>query len=93
MPITIFDVKGIPATRRESIEMPVQAAGRHLSAPHEAWVSADPMRGGFKVLVTGPHGWSGRSPLRWTRNRALSRLTFGRRWRIDRKRTPRGIPA
>jgi hypothetical protein len=32
------------------------AAGRHLTAPHEAWIAADPLRGGFKVLLTGPHG-------------------------------------
>jgi hypothetical protein len=52
LPITVFDVKGIPATRRERIE----AAGRQLVAPHEAWIAADPRRGGFKVLLTGPHG-------------------------------------
>ena len=34
----------------------VEAAGRTLSAPHEAWIAADPVRGGFKVLVTGPLG-------------------------------------
>lgn len=56
MPITVFEAKGIPATRREAIEAAVQAGGRHLSAPHEAWISADPLRGGFRVLVTGPHG-------------------------------------
>jgi hypothetical protein len=36
--------------------MAVEAAGRHLPAPHEAWISADLFRGGFKVLLTGPHG-------------------------------------
>ena len=56
MPITVFDVKGIPATRREQIEAAVVAAGRHLSAPHEAWITADPFHGGFKVLITGPNG-------------------------------------
>ena len=53
MPITVFDVKGIPSGRRKAIE----AAGRTLSAPHEAWITTDPVRGGFKVLVTGPHGF------------------------------------
>ena len=56
MPITVFDTKGIPATRRERIEAAVEAAGRDLAGPHEAWIAADPFRGGFKVLLTGPHG-------------------------------------
>ena len=56
MPITVFDMKGIPATRRERIEAAVTAAGRGLTGPHEAWIAADPFRGGFKVLITGPHG-------------------------------------
>jgi hypothetical protein len=56
MPITIFVTKGIPATRREGIETAVVAGGRNVTAPHEAWIAADPLRGGFKVLVTGPHG-------------------------------------
>jgi hypothetical protein len=56
VPITIFDTKGIPATRRERIETAVVAGGRNLTAPHEAWIAADPLRGGFKVLLTGPHG-------------------------------------
>ena len=57
VPITVFDVKGIPSARREAIEAAVGAAGRTLSAPHEAWITTDPVRGGFKVLVTGPHGF------------------------------------
>jgi hypothetical protein len=56
VPITVFDTKGIPATRRERIEAAVVAAARQLTAPHEAWIAADPFRGGFKVLITGPHG-------------------------------------
>jgi hypothetical protein len=56
VPITVFDVRGIPSSRREAIEAAVGSAGRTLSAPHEAWITADPIRGGFKVLVTGPHG-------------------------------------
>jgi hypothetical protein len=56
VPITVFDVKGIPATRRERIETAVEAAGRHLTAPHEAWIAADPLRGWVRVLITGPHG-------------------------------------
>ena len=56
MSITVFETKGIPATRRERIEAAVEAAGRDLAGPHEAWIAADPFRGGFKVLITGPHG-------------------------------------
>jgi hypothetical protein len=36
-PITVFDVKGIPATRRERIQAAVEAGGRDVTAPHEAW--------------------------------------------------------
>jgi hypothetical protein len=57
MPITVFDAKGIPATRRERIEAAVEAGGRHVTAPHEAWIAGDPFCGGFKVLITGPHGF------------------------------------
>jgi hypothetical protein len=57
VPITVFDAKGIPATRRERIEAAVIAGGRNLTAPHEAWITADPFRGGFKILITGPHGF------------------------------------
>jgi hypothetical protein len=27
------------------------------TGPHEAWIAADPFNGGFRVLVTGPHGF------------------------------------
>ena len=57
MPLTVFDIKGIPAIRRERIEAAVQAGGRHLSGPYEAWISSDPFRGGGKVLITGPQGF------------------------------------
>jgi hypothetical protein len=56
MPITVFEAKGIPATRRERIQAAVEAGGKHVAGPHEAWISADPFRG-FKVLITGPHGF------------------------------------
>lgn len=57
MPLTVFDIKGIPATRREGIEAAVEAAGRGVSAPHEAWISAEPFRAGVKVLITGTYGF------------------------------------
>jgi hypothetical protein len=55
MPLTVFDVRGIPGHRRERIEAAVVAGGTHASGPHEAWVAADMFRGGVKVLITGPH--------------------------------------
>jgi hypothetical protein len=56
MPLTVFDIKGVPGTRREGIEA-VVAGGRHTTAPHEAWIAADPFNGGFRILITGPHGF------------------------------------
>jgi hypothetical protein len=52
MPITVFDVKGIPAHRRERIEAAIVAGGEHGAGGHEAWIANDPLRGGLKVLVT-----------------------------------------
>ena len=57
MSLTVFDIKGVPGTRRERIEAAVVAGGRHTTGPHEAWISADPFNGGFRVLITGPHGF------------------------------------
>jgi hypothetical protein len=57
MPITVFDIKGLPSHRRERIEAAVVAGGKHTKAPHEAWIAADPFKGGFRVLMTGPHGF------------------------------------
>jgi hypothetical protein len=44
------------ATRRERIEAAVEAAGQRLAQPQEAWIAADPSRGGVRVLITGPPG-------------------------------------
>jgi hypothetical protein len=57
MPLTVFDIKGVPANGRERIETAVIAGGRHASGPHEAWIAADPFNGGFRVLITGPNGF------------------------------------
>jgi hypothetical protein len=57
MPLTVFDTKGIPATRRERIEAAVEAGGKDVAAPYEAWIAADPRRGEVRVLLTGPHGF------------------------------------
>ena len=54
MPVTVFDCKGIPATSREQIEGAVETAGKSQTEPYEAWISADPFRGGVQVLITGP---------------------------------------
>jgi hypothetical protein len=57
MPLTVFDIKGVPGHRRERIEAAVIAGGRHVRGPHEAWIAADPFKGGFRVLITGPQGF------------------------------------
>ena len=57
MPLTVFDCQGVPATQRERIEAAIEAAGRHLTQPFEAWVAADPLRGGVRVMITGPEGF------------------------------------
>ena len=46
-PITVFDTKDIPGNRRERIEAAVVAAGANIGTPYEAWILADPFRGGF----------------------------------------------
>ena len=57
MSLTVFDCRGIAATRRERFEAAVQAAGQHISQPYEGWIAADPFRGGVRVLITGPQGF------------------------------------
>jgi hypothetical protein len=57
MPLTVFDIKCVPGNRRERIEAAVAAGGKQSCGPHEAWIAADPFRGGFRVLVTGPQGF------------------------------------
>ena len=57
MPLTVFDCKGISATRREIIEAAVEAAGKYFAQPYEGWIVADPFRGGVRVLITGPRGF------------------------------------
>jgi len=56
MPLTVFNAEGVPANQRESIECAVVAGGKHLSVSYEAWIAADPFRGGLRVLITGPQG-------------------------------------
>jgi hypothetical protein len=54
MPITVFDIKGVPGNRRERIQAAVVAGGRNAIGPHEAWIVADPFRDGFRVFTNGP---------------------------------------
>ena len=56
MPLTVFSVKGLAGHRRERIEAAVIAGGKHVRAPHEAWIAMDP-RGTVRVLMTGPDGF------------------------------------
>jgi hypothetical protein len=39
MPLTIFDMKGVPGHRRERIEAVGVAGGKHACGPHEAWIA------------------------------------------------------
>jgi hypothetical protein len=36
---------------------PSSRAGGQTRGPHEAWIAADPFKGGFRVLITGPQGF------------------------------------
>ena len=57
MPVTVFDIKGIPGPRREHIEAAVVLAGKHVSGSYEAWIAIDTFKGGLRLLITGPHGF------------------------------------
>jgi hypothetical protein len=47
----VSPVTGASASRRPSSLAP------QITAPHEPWIAADQFNGGFRVLVTGPHGF------------------------------------
>jgi hypothetical protein len=53
----ILSVTGRRATRRERIEAAVAAGSKSSSGRCESWISADPFRGGAKVIVTGRDGF------------------------------------
>ena len=59
LPLTVFNIKGVPDTRRELIQTAVEAGGKHLPENYEAWISAHPWRG-LRVLITGPEGFERR---------------------------------
>jgi hypothetical protein len=52
MPLTVFDIKGVPGHRRDLIEAAVVAGGKHACLSYEEWISADPFKGGLRLLVT-----------------------------------------
>ena len=79
MPITVFDVKGIPGDRREGIETAVVAGGAHTAVPYEAWIASAHFRGGFRVLITGPHGFERTACSPRATSLRPSRTGFGRR--------------
>ena len=57
---TVFDIKGVPGYRRERIEAAVVTGSKHAShasLSSEAWIPTGPFRGGFRLLITGPHGF------------------------------------
>ena len=57
MALIVFDIKGVSPPCRGRIEAAVESGGKLVAEPYEAWIAADPFRGGFKVLITGPHGF------------------------------------
>jgi len=90
MPLTVFDCKGIPATRRERIEAAVEAGDKHLAESYEGWIAADPLRGGVRVLITGPQGFE-RSVTFATDEDPCSRKGFAELSRVGQsRRSPEG---
>ena len=39
------------------MEAAVVSGGKHAGVPYEGWIAADPFRGGFRLLITEPHGF------------------------------------
>ena len=35
----------------------MEAGGKRVAAPYEAWIAADPRRGDVRVLLTGPYAF------------------------------------
>ena len=89
MPLTVFQIKGIPGHRRERIETAVIAGGRHASGPHEAWIGTDPFRGGMKVIITGPHGFDRTVTFAVEDDPAVIAEACGRRWKTECGRSGR----
>jgi hypothetical protein len=56
-----------------------------VAAPHEAWIGADPLRGGFKVLMTGPHGLERSVSFALDEVPAFITAQCGRPWKTQRR--------
>jgi hypothetical protein len=56
MSLTVFETRGIPATLRERIVAAIEAGGKCVLAPFEAWVTSDG-RGKVQVVITGLQGF------------------------------------
>ena len=59
LPLTVFETRGIPATRRERIIAAIEAGGKNASGPFEAWATVDG-RGSVRVVITGPQDFDRR---------------------------------
>ena len=57
IPLTVFEVKGMPGNRHERVEVAVVAGAKHLPEPYEGWIVADPFRSGEKLLITRANGF------------------------------------
>ena len=54
MLLTVFDIRGVPCTRRERIDATIVARTAHIAGQDEAWIAADILKGAFRVVITGP---------------------------------------
>jgi hypothetical protein len=54
---SLLDIKGIPASRRESVKAAVLAAAQHLSEDYEAWIVPARRPPGYAVRIIGPRGF------------------------------------
>ena len=66
MSLIVFEIRGIPATRRERIVAAVEAGGKRVSGPFEAWVTSDG-GGNVRVVITGSQGFDRRGRVRGRR--------------------------
>ena len=48
--------EGNPSDKTRAHRSRCRGGRKAIDGPDEAWIAADPFRGGFKVLITGPHG-------------------------------------
>ena len=84
MPLTVFDVKGIPGNQRERIEAAVVAGGKHATGAYEGWIATDPFKGGVKVVITGPEGFQRGVAFALDEDAVVTPNGCGRRWRSSR---------